>query len=157
MKKVVTFLFLSVFATGIIFSQEAQFLDGILSAGTVKWSDAVTLVLSAADRLPEDAITDENQAWKIFEKENWFKKLPEKQQPVSTAEYSYLIAKSFGMKGGIWYSLFPSPRYAFRELEFRGILPAATDPGTKIDGSTALYILQNALDNLSAAHSGGKS
>jgi hypothetical protein len=53
--------------------------------------------------------------------------------------------KSFEIKGGIFYSLFPLPRYACRELVYLRIIQERTDPGGRIDGRAFLQILGRAL------------
>ncbi|MDR1277332.1 MAG: hypothetical protein LBK02_01120 [Treponema sp.] len=53
--------------------------------------------------------------------------------------------KSFGLKGGILYTLFPGPRYACRELAYLRIIQGGGDPGTHLQGGQFLQILGNTL------------
>jgi hypothetical protein len=53
--------------------------------------------------------------------------------------------KAFDLKGGIFYSRFPLPRYACRELVYLRIIQGRTDPGGRLDGRTFLQILGRVL------------
>jgi hypothetical protein len=53
--------------------------------------------------------------------------------------------KSFGLKGGILYTLFPGPRYACRELAYLRIIRDGGDPETHLNGGQFLQILGNTL------------
>jgi hypothetical protein len=53
--------------------------------------------------------------------------------------------KSFGIKGGLMYRIFPNPRYACRELVRLRIVQGRTDPGGRLSGERFLRILGNTL------------
>jgi hypothetical protein len=44
------------------------------------------------------------------------------------------------------YSLFPGPRYAYRELVYRKILEGRVDPAQTLTGERLLYFLGRALE-----------
>ena len=65
---------------------------------------------------------------------------------INLAELSYLCMQTTEMNGGLFYTLFPGPRYAFRELKARGILPALADPGVKVNGRDAIAVLNGCIE-----------
>ncbi|HZK20268.1 MAG TPA: hypothetical protein VFC68_06050, partial [Treponemataceae bacterium] len=150
-KKYVTLIVVSMFIISAGFTQQAQFLDRILLATELDCLGAVTLVLGATDQITDDL--SEDNAWGMLEQHGWDIELV-KEEPITVAEYSFLIVNAFKIKGGILYSLFPSPRYALRELKWRGVVASSLDPDEKFDGTVALYILQNAMDILAVSTEG---
>lgn len=54
--------------------------------------------------------------------------------------------KAFGINGGLMYSIFPGPRYAFRELVYKGIITRNTNPGGRLSGTNALRIIRIAAE-----------
>jgi hypothetical protein len=67
-------------------------------------------------------------------------------EPVRLDEFAFLLARAFGLKGGIMYTLFPGPRYAYRELVYRGILEGRVDPAQTLSGERLLYVMGRALE-----------
>jgi hypothetical protein len=53
--------------------------------------------------------------------------------------------KAFGLKGSFLYKIAPGPRYSFRELQYRRLLPANADPSRPVSGKLLLQILGNVL------------
>jgi hypothetical protein len=49
--------------------------------------------------------------------------------------------RTFDLRGGIFYSLFPNDRYAYRELTAKEIIQGRADPSQKVSGEAFLYIL----------------
>jgi len=47
--------------------------------------------------------------------------------------------RSFGIKGGIFYSIFKSPHYAYRELVYRGIIQGRVSPKTAVSGDMLIF------------------
>jgi outer membrane protein OmpA-like peptidoglycan-associated protein len=54
--------------------------------------------------------------------------------------------KSFGLKGGLFYSIFKNSHYAYRELVFRQIIPDSADPEQLVTGEEFLQIVNRVLD-----------
>jgi hypothetical protein len=118
---------LSVFITvaGLLSAQTADEIDTILNTQEITYSQAARFILTAADQADQP--------------------IDSPSSPVSLGEVSLLIMRSFRLKGGIFYSLFPSPRYACRELVHLHIIQGRTDPGGRLDGRTFLQILGRVL------------
>jgi hypothetical protein len=52
---------------------------------------------------------------------------------------------AFGIKGGIMYSLFPGPRYAYRELLHLKLIQGRADENFTLSGERLLQILGRVL------------
>jgi hypothetical protein len=129
---------------GFLFAQTADEMDRILSTQEITYDQAARFVLTAANALPAGG-----NAFTIARERQW---LPAKadssisaDKPISLGELSLLIMKAFDLKGGIFYSIFPVPRYACRELVYLRIIQGRTDPGGRFDGGTFLQILSRVL------------
>jgi hypothetical protein len=61
-------------------------------------------------------------------------------------EFAFMLARSFGYRGGIMYALVPGPRYAYRELVYRKVLEGRLDPAQTVSGERLLYFLGRALE-----------
>jgi hypothetical protein len=60
-------------------------------------------------------------------------------------EAAFLVTGAFGIKGGLMYTLFPGPRYAYRELLYRKIIQGRADEGFTVSGERLLRIIGQAL------------
>jgi hypothetical protein len=134
---IVGFLLLSAAA----FAQTAIQMDALLDAPRVSFAQAAALVLPAAGLLPPDAGP---QA--AFEQARpWLPRAAAPDAPIRTGELSHLIMAAFGISGGFMYALFPGPRYAYRALAWRRLLPPGSDPARTLSGAELLYITGRAL------------
>ncbi|MDR1318162.1 MAG: hypothetical protein LBJ90_00935, partial [Treponema sp.] len=121
-------------------------MDDLLASGEITRGQAAWFVLTAAGVLPggadaEPAVTGAAAA----QARGWLSVRAKADEPVRLGEVSLLIMKSFGLKGGILYTLFPGPRYACRELAYLRIIQNGGDPGGRLDGGQFLQILGNTL------------
>jgi len=128
------------------FSQSASELEGLLRAGTVSAAVATRFILAAADLLPADISGDdaETVAYDKAAANGWISN----KAAGDTAAYkdaAFLIMKAFDLKGGIMYSLFKNPRYAYRELVYKKIIQGWTDPDKPVSGSKLMQIIEFAF------------
>ncbi|WP_010253988.1 hypothetical protein [Treponema primitia] len=131
-KNIVLGLFL--LSSVLIYAQNARDMDRILSEKELSYTQAVQFILPAA------GITTKTASEKGL--------LPtdaEAEKKISTGDLSLLLMKSFELKGGIMYSFFPNPRYAYRELRYRRCIPDSSDPIAKVTGEQFLHILGRVL------------
>jgi hypothetical protein len=54
--------------------------------------------------------------------------------------------RAFSIRGSSLYTLFPGPRYAYRQLDYLGLLPGLRDPALNVSGERLLQILGRVLD-----------
>ena len=94
--------------------------------------------------VPESA-TAEDATAAVAEKK-LLSKTPSPAEPATLGEVCYLIMETQGIKGGLFYTLFPGPRYATRELASLGLLKGYTHPNRVVSGEEVMWILGAVLD-----------
>jgi hypothetical protein len=123
------------------FAQTAAQMDALLDAPRVSFGQAAALMLPAAGLLSPEA---GGEAAFVHAK-GWLPRRAERDSPIRMRELSYLIMRSFGLSGGFMYALFPGPRYAYRALAWRRLLPLNADPGRFLTGEELLYVTGRVL------------
>jgi len=118
------------------FSQTADEMEQLLAADSVTYGQAAWFLSRAADlpaASPEEAFNNAAQ-------NKW---LPKGASPDTAARLdavALLVMRAFGIKGGINYSRFQTPHYAYRELVYKKIIQGRTDPAMKVSGSVLIFI-----------------
>jgi hypothetical protein len=125
-------------------AQSNEFMDALLGTESVTVGQASYLALVAADKLGESS--DAQEAFAQAQELGWTPKNAAADDPIRYSAFSFLLARAFELKGGIMYSLFHSPRYAYRELVSRKLIQGRSDPQAKVDGPAAVRILTRVLD-----------
>ena len=116
------------------FGQTAAELDVVLEKSELSYAEAARFVLAAEDGF-DRAMSN-----------GWLPKGAEPGGAIKLGELSFLIMKTFDMKGGLMYMILPGPRYAFRSMVSRSFIQGAADPAMKVSGERFLLILGNVLD-----------
>ena len=119
-------------------AQTAEELESVLKADYITWSQAANFILSSTDKYFKGSAIEYAAA------NRWTRKAAP-GDPITMAELSYLIMKSFNIKGGMMYSIFPGPRYAYRTMLSRSFLLGACDPSLTVSGERFLIILGRVL------------
>jgi hypothetical protein len=120
-------------------AQTAAELDLILETEEVSFAQASRFVLAAAD-----AADDKMEAPLVFDlakERGWVPKRAAVDSPIKVGELCFLMMGAFHIKGSFLYTLFPGPHYAYRELDYFGMIPGRPDPGLKVSGERLLQIL----------------
>jgi hypothetical protein len=120
-------------AAGFLSAQTADDLDTILNTREITYSQAALFIFAAAQA--DGPIDGSVSAYNLISAD----------KIISLGEVSLLIMKSFGLKGGIVYTLFPNARHACRELVYLRIIQGRTDPGGHLNGREFLHILGRVL------------
>ncbi|MDR3020696.1 MAG: hypothetical protein LBU66_07320 [Treponema sp.] len=141
MKKNVLLLGIICFLFPVFLSaQTAEELESLLQTPAVTCEQAAMFVLGnatesdAADDLYQSAVSS-----------GWLNNT-EADAPITLDKLSFLIMKAFDIKGGLMYSLFPGPRYAYRTMTSRNFLQGITDPAMTISGDEFLLVLGRVLN-----------
>ena len=124
-------------------AQSNKIIDDLLRESTASYGNTAYIVLTAAEILPED--TDEEAALYEVGKRGWNPKQKGIYNPISLGEYSHMLMQAFNIRGGIMYSIFPSPRYASRELGFKGYIKKDFGAYRNVSGREAMQILGRIL------------
>jgi hypothetical protein len=125
-------------------AQANDTIDRLLDEKQALFGDAAAVILSAAGLVPEDATPGEAAAAVAAQKLLGTPPLPE--APVTLGQVCLLIMRTQGISGGLFYRLFPSPRYAARELAAQGLLKGNTHPLRVISGEEVMWVLAAVLD-----------
>ena len=138
-------LFLVLAISVPLFSQTAAEMDTLLKAEKVSAAGLARFVLGAADLLPEglSGAAAEKAAYDIASSNGWIKTAAENN--ATLIDTAFLVMKAFNLKGGVMYSLFKNPRYAYREMVYRRIIMGHADGAMIIDGARLLAILDKTI------------
>jgi outer membrane protein OmpA-like peptidoglycan-associated protein len=135
---VVCFMLVSAFVQ----AQTAQRIERLLEKETISYKEAAWIILEATGKFSfanTDVVSSPEKAYQYAAENGW---LPRKITPDTTATFegvSLLIMRSFGIKGGILYSIFKSPHYAYRELVYKGIIQGKVSPKKAVSGDMLIF------------------
>jgi hypothetical protein len=124
-------------------AQSNKIVDDLLLETTASYGNASYMVLTAAGLIPESA--EEEDALAEAVKRGYNPKGKGIYSPISLGEYSHMLMQVFDIGGGIMYSIFPSPRYASRELGFKGYIKRDFGAYRNVSGREAIQILGRIL------------
>ena len=136
------FLFL-LFLPALAFSQTAAEMDTMLVSDTISVARAARFTLGAAELLPAglSGAEAEKAAYDIASSKGWINAAA--GEAITLKDTAFLIMKAFDLKGGIMYSLFKNPRYAYREMVYQKIIQG--DQAMKVSGEKMLVILDRVM------------
>ena len=115
----------------------ADGMEVLLSEKAVTYGQAASFMLNAS---LGQSLTEE-EAFKYAMDRKWLPKKVSQNDSAKLNGISHLIMQSFGIKGGLMYSLTKSPHYAYRDLVYRNIIQGRTDPRMDVSGETLLFIV----------------
>ncbi|MDR1903813.1 MAG: hypothetical protein LBQ88_16215 [Treponema sp.] len=122
-------------------AQTANSIDNLLKTGEVSCGQALIFIIEAAQQNAGPAVKADFSE-KLMEelgKDSRFRQ--NNTSPITLGGLSLLVMKAFDLRGGIFYSLFPNDRYAYRELVFKKVIEGRADPTQRVSGETFLYVL----------------
>jgi outer membrane protein OmpA-like peptidoglycan-associated protein len=109
-------------------------MDAVLAARELSFAQASRFVLAAA------GIAEEGTSpYELARAKGWLS--GEAESPIRLGELCFLMMKAFDMKGSFLWTLFPGPRYAFRELDYLRLIPGRRDPALRVSGENFLRML----------------
>ena len=126
-----------------LFAQSNRLIDEMLLEEKASFGKSVFLVLSAAGLVPESASVAE--ALSFLQGTGWRVRQKGDDAPIKLGECSFVIMRSFQIPGGLFYNIFPGPRYAARELKYLRFYTGRYDAGRVLSGDEVLGILGRAL------------
>ena len=124
-------------------AQTAAVMEQLLDTQAVSYGQAALVVLEAADL---QAGSTPAEAFNYAAERNWLPRKAEGGDQATLQGVSLLIMQSFGLKGGLFYSMGKSPHYAYRELVYQEIVQGRADPQMAVSGEYLLFIVGRALD-----------
>jgi hypothetical protein len=141
------FLFAALLAGAALLPAWAQsngFIDSVIGSKAINASEAAYLILVASENLGDD--DDAARAFAMLEQLKWVPDGLKADSPINFGQFCYMLMRAFGIKGGLWYQLFPGPRYAYRELRYQVVVQGATDPMMPVSGAAAMRLIGRVFD-----------
>jgi hypothetical protein len=126
------------------FAQSNAQVDELLSEQQARSDSAAYMVLVAGGQIGEDAAPAD--AYAMLQDKKWIPAGLEASAPIRIDDYCALVMRCLGLKGGLLYSLFPGPRYAYKEFVAKGFVNPSGGPKRTLPGDEAMQILRQAMD-----------
>ena len=126
-------------------------IEALLASDAVTYAQVARFALEAADVA---ALADPSEAFHFAMERGW---LPGRAEPDGLARLdsvALLLMQSFGMGGGILFTLTGSAHFAYREMEHKGFIRGRASPSQMVSGETLLYLVGRALAQTELAHLG---
>jgi hypothetical protein len=143
MKRLLCSVFLLFIILGLG-AQTAREMDALFEAGAVSYAQAARFILSASGVLA-DNVSGEN-AFTAAQSRGWLPETAAAGDAAKLEGVAFLLMKSFDLKGGLFYRLFPNSRYAYRELVYHRIIPGGADSSLALSGEYFFLILGRTMD-----------
>lgn len=121
------------------FCQNSGKISELLAAEEISNGQASYFVCVYQNLSDENILDDE--AFSVLAEKKLFAGSEKSDEKITLSKACYLVARASNMKGGIFYSIFGSKRYAFREFKALKIIPDKADPMQKVSGQEFLAIL----------------
>lgn len=128
-------------------TSETARIDAILAGGSITVDQAAWLVGRTVGVLEESASADDTAQVAA----RWGLAPTAPGTPLAADAFAHLLVEAEGIPAGLFYSLFPGPRYAFRELVYLRVFPPGLRPDALLSGADAMLYLQN-TQNWKEAH-----
>jgi hypothetical protein len=126
------------------FAQSNERVDALLAQQQTTVDIAAYIVLAAGGQVAEDAAPAD--AYALAQQNKWLPAGLGETDPLRLDAFCALVMRSLGLKGGLMYSIFPGPRYAYREFVAKGIVDGNGGPHRLLPGDEALTILRQAME-----------
>ena len=126
--------------SGFLPALTAVEMEELLNTQAISYEQAAVFVLKAADVSNDSALS-----FRFAADRKW---LPRNANPGGKAMLdgvSLLLMESFGIKGGLFYSLFKNPHYAYREMVYQDIIQGRVDPEMAVSGEYLLFLVNRIL------------
>lgn len=121
------------------FSQKSEKVSEVLASEGISKGQAAYFVC-VYENIADENISD-SEAFSVLREKGFFCAKENSDEKISLSESCFLIARAAEMKGGIFYSIFKSKRYALREFKALGIVPGLADPQQCVSGSEFMALL----------------
>ena len=123
------------------FGQAAEKVDKILETEKATFGQAAYLIQTAlndgSDGLDFETAFDRFKS----EHENLIRDSVTSEDVIPIKTYAFLLMKVFDIKGGMMYRIYPCPRYAYRDLQYLGVIQDKKNPDAVMSGASLLQIL----------------
>lgn len=143
MKKCFSCLVVALLASLSVFAQSSEQLTKIINSEKVTCAQASYLAALYANRIAEEDSAE--QAFNALKDAGCFDQNAAADSEITLGQLSYAYTRALGIRGGLFFTLFPSQRYAFKELKAQGVLPTESDPSMAVSGRESLDLFNSCL------------
>jgi hypothetical protein len=130
------------------FAQTAAEIEKLLETEALSYEQAAWLVLEAADLSGSFDSSAPGRAFNFAALQGWLPRKAAPQDKASLEGVSILVMRSFGIKGGLFYSLLKNPHYAYREMVYQDIIQGRSDPQMPVSGDLLLFLVNRVLSRM---------
>jgi hypothetical protein len=148
MKKSISLTIILLITCAAIHAQTPNEFQTLLQTPAVTYAQAARFVLEAADVTGSYDKTSEQGAMGFAVDNKWLPKNADAQDAITLENFSHLVMKAFGLKGGPMYTLFNNAHYSYREMVYRELIQGRSDPKMKVSGHTMILIVNRLLFRL---------
>jgi hypothetical protein len=131
-----------------LFSQTADGIEFYLDIKAVNYKQAAWLVLEAANVSGDYYRFNPEEAFRFAEERQWLPRKADPMQEIKLRQVALLIMQAFDLKGGLMYSVFKNPHYAYREMVYQEIIQGRADPGMAVSGESLLFMISQVLSHI---------
>lgn len=129
-------------------AQTAERLEEVLAQDELTVGLAAYVAAASGGLIAEDGSIDE--AMQALERIGFPVERVSAEQRIRTDQFAFMLMLAHERSGGILYTLFPGPRYAFRELRHERVIQRRGDPNERLSGSRALRLTERVLNIVEA-------
>jgi len=120
-------------------------IESLLASQAVTYEQASRFVLEAAGA---GAFDDPAEAFGFAMSRGYLPANATAEAPARLDGVSLLLMQSFGLRGGVLFTLTGSPHFAYREMEHMGFIHGRVGPRQTVSGDTLLYLTGRVLAHL---------
>ena len=142
MKKILVFCMIVCGCTGL-FSQSAEKIAQMLEAPTVNFAD-ISYVAATYLNLVENSTSGEDSI-NALDRYTEFPKISQNNDALTYEDFAYFCMRTWNIKGGLFYTLTKSPRYAFTELQAKNIIHPSIQPDDFVPGYAVLTYITDVI------------
>jgi hypothetical protein len=117
-------------------------IETLLDTKVVTYAQAARFVLEAAD---VKKTANPQEAFDYAVERKWLPRNTAIDDPAKLAGISLLLMRSFDIRGGLFYTLFKNPHYAYRELVNIDVIQGRHAPGMTVSGERLLFYVNRVL------------
>lgn len=130
------------FAAAALHAQSAEKISQIITTQKTTYAQAAYLAATFQD---DSESLDEAAAFTAMVDAGFLKANCSADEPIPLKKLAKLYMQVTGIRGGLFYSIFHTPRYAYRELKAQGIIPEKADPSQPVSGRDTIAVLNGCI------------
>lgn len=134
-----------------LIAQTAERLERLLNNEALSYGELALFLFEAAnvaERYGPEVISSPEAAFNFAVERNWLSANLAIEDTAVLNRASLLIMRAFQLRGGIFYSIFRSPHYAFRELVHQGMIQGRVSPRMPVSGEMMMFVVGRVLSSI---------